>query len=373
MLSAYDCLGDNRYRERTGLDLEDFAPGQRFRHRPGVTLSQQDNADEALETLNAAMLHYDAHYAAATAWRQPLMVSTLVLQRIIGMASKTYGHRRAIMGFSEIALTAPVFGGDTLYAESEVLASEPGPDAASSPHVASGPDAASSPHVTSGPDAAGNANVASGIVTARLRAVQPDGSEIGHFTCRFAILRRAAGADSAAGQPRFAAFHLAEDGALVEQTGLFFDDLRPGDSFLHAPRRSFAPSAVLAHATRALELSPQYHDLDWATRHNDGRLVVSETFVIAQATAATTRTFGRVVANLGWYDIELPRPVHAGDTIEVESTILETRASRSRTGEGIVSVATHATNQLGETVLTYRRNLLVYRRGADSPYARAGY
>jgi len=137
--------------------------------------------------------------------------------------------------------------------------------------------------------------------------------------------------------------------------------------------RSFAPPAALAHATRALELAPQYHDLDWAARHNGGRLVVSETFVIAQATAATTRTFGRVVANLGWYDIELPQPVHAGDTIEAESTILETRASRSRAGEGIVCVATRARNQAGDTVLTYRRNLLVYRHGADNPYARAGY
>jgi itaconyl-CoA hydratase len=271
------------------------------------------------------------------------MVSTLVLQRVIGMAAKTYAHRRAILGFSEIALTAPVFGGYTLYAESEVLDCAPGPDAAS------------------------------GIVTARLRAAQPDGSTIGSFTCRFAILRRAAGSDPAADQPRFAAYRPAEDGALVEQTGLYFEDLHPGESFVHAPRRSFAPSAALAHATSALELTPQYHDLDWAARHNHGRLVVSETFVIAQATAATTRTFGRVVANLGWYDIELPQPVHAGDTIEAESTILETRASRSRAGEGIVCVATRARNQVGETVLTYRRNLLVYRHGADSPYARAGY
>src|SRR5271170_7428100 len=169
MLSAYDRLGDHRYRERTGLDLEDFVPGQRFRHRPGVTLSQQDNADEALETLNAAMLHYDAQYAAATTWGRPLMVSTLVLQRIIGMAAKTYGNRRAILGFAEIVLTAPVFGGDTLYAESEVLDCAPGPDAA----YGSVP-----PY---------------GIVTARLRAVRPDGSEIGSLTCRFAILSRATG------------------------------------------------------------------------------------------------------------------------------------------------------------------------------------
>lgn len=343
MLSAYLRLGENRYRERIGLELEDFAPGQRFRHRPGVTLSQQDNADEALETLNAAMLHYDAQYAAATTWRRPLMVSTLVLQRIIGLTAKTYGHRRAILGFAEIALTAPVFGGDTLYAESEVLDCGAGTDADS------------------------------GVVTARLRALRADGSAVGAFTCRFAILRRTGASEPADDQPRFAAYHPAEDGTLVEQTGLFFEDLRPGERFVHAPRRSFAPSAALAHATRALELAPQYHNLDWAARHNDGRIVVSETFVVSQATAATTRTFGRVVANLGWYDIELPRPVHAGDTIEAELTILETRASRSRVGEGIVSVATRARNQAGETVLSYRRNLLVYGRGGDSPYARAGY
>jgi len=203
--------------------------------------------------------------------------------------------------------------------------------------------------------------------------VRPDGTEVGRFTARFAILRRAGGSPPAADQPRFAAYHTAEDGTLIEQTGLFFEDLTPGETFFHAPRRSFPPSAALAHATRALELAPQYHDLDWAARHNDGRLVVSETFIIAQATAATTRTFGRVVANLGWYDIELPQPVHAGDTIEAESTILETRDSRSRPAEGIVCVATSARNQAGATVLTYRRNLLVYRRGADSPYARAGY
>lgn len=337
MFSAYDVLDSNRYRERLGLPFEAFAPGQRFRHRPGVTLSQQDNADEALETLNAAMLHTDAHYAAATAWDRPLMVSTLVLQRLTGLTAKTYGNRTAIPGFPEIALTAPVFGGDTLYAESEVLDCTPD----------------------------------TGTVTARLRAVKPDGAEVARVVARFAIRR--AGAERPADAPRFAAYHSAPDAALVEQTGLFFEDLHPGETFVHAPRRGFPAHAAFAHATRALELAPQYHDLDWAAARADGRLQVTETFVIAQATAATTRTFGRVVANLGWYDIELPRKVHAGDTIEAESTILETRPSRSRPNEGIASVATTARNQHGDTVLSYRRSLLVYRRDADTPYARAGY
>ena len=46
---AYLRAGDARYQERFGLDFEEFAVGQRFKHRPGVTLSQQDNADEALK------------------------------------------------------------------------------------------------------------------------------------------------------------------------------------------------------------------------------------------------------------------------------------------------------------------------------------
>ena len=113
------------------------------------------------------------------------------------------------------------------------------------------------------------------------------------------------------------------------------------------------------HAWRSLDLAPQTH--------------VPETFVVAVTTALTTRTFGRVVANLGWHDVQLPVPLSIGDTIEAESTILETRESRSRPGEGIVSVATRARNQRGVEVLSYRRTLLVYRRGASAPYARAGY
>ena len=98
-----------------------------------------------------------------------------------------------------------------------------------------------------------------------------------------------------------------------------------------------------------------------------------ETLVVAVTTALTTRTFGRVVANLGWHDVQLPTPVSFGDTIEAESTILEARESRSRPGEGIISVATRARNQHGVEVVSYRRTLLVYRRGATAPYAQAGY
>jgi itaconyl-CoA hydratase len=324
MFTAYYRIGENRYRERYGLDFEDFSPGQRFHHRPGLTLSQQDNADEALDTLNGAMLHFDAHYAAATAWERPLMVSTLTLQRLVGMASKTYGRRSAILGFDEIAMNGPLFGGDTLYAESEIL----------------------------------DVDAADAGIRTLIRGRKADGTEVARITCRMAMPRRDAG-ENPAREDRFAAYHISDDGVSVEQVGLWFEDCAAGESFIHAGSRLFHREEVLAHARRSLELVLPDH--------------VPETFIIAAATALTTRTFGRVVANLGWTDVQLPAPVAVGDTIEAESTILETRASRSRPGEGIISVATSARNQHGVEVMSYRRTLLVYRRGATSPYARAGY
>lgn len=347
---AYLRAGDARYQERFGLDFEEFAVGQRFKHRPGVTLSQQDNLDEALDTLNAAMLHYDAHYAAQTTWKKPLMVSTVTLQRVIGMASHTFGRKKSILGFAEIALTGPVFGGDTLYSESEIAGVRDGGD----------------DH---------------GVVTVVSRGVTPEGKDVAKITYDLAVYRRGKHPDEGGRPPappveeeRFMLYAKLPDGALVERYGIFFEDARPGETFVHYPRRTFYRDEAVEHSFRSLEANPQFHDQSWLERHQDGRYRIPETWLITAATAATTRTFGRVVANLGWTDIKLPTPVYAGDTTESESTIVDKRESNSRPNEGILTVDTRAYNQRRELVLSYRRNLLVYKRtAADTPYPKAGY
>lgn len=121
MLVAFRPVGEGRLREVTGLPFEAFEVGQTFHHRPGITVTQEENANEALSTLNQAAVHYDLHYAAATEFGQPLVVSTLTLQRTIGLGWKTFGRRRRILGFSDIRLTSPVFGGDTLYASTVIV------------------------------------------------------------------------------------------------------------------------------------------------------------------------------------------------------------------------------------------------------------
>ena len=118
---AYVATGEKRYRERFGLDFEQFAVGQKFQHRPGLTLSQQDSRDECLDTLNQQMLHFDEQFATHTEWKKCLMDSTLTTKVIMGMTWKTFAKRTRLPGFDEITLTKPVFGGDTIYAESEIL------------------------------------------------------------------------------------------------------------------------------------------------------------------------------------------------------------------------------------------------------------
>jgi len=129
----------------------------------------------------------------------------------------------------------------------------------------------------------------------------------------------------------------------------------------------------MQRARRSLEMGPQYQDLAWIVHAVGGVQGLTQAWVIGVATALTTRTFGRVVANLGWHDVELQNDPAAGDTIRSESTVLEKRLSHSRPQEGILTVRTVAFDQHQRTVLSYVRNLLVYKKGAPSPYAAADY
>jgi itaconyl-CoA hydratase len=85
-------------------------------------VSQQDNAWFTLLTMNTHPLHFDEEYAKGTEFGKPLICSPLTLAILVGMSvSDTSEKAIANLGWREIALVAPVFPGDTLYAESEVL------------------------------------------------------------------------------------------------------------------------------------------------------------------------------------------------------------------------------------------------------------
>ena len=116
-------VGENRYRERGGRYFEDFVVGDVYEHRPGKTVLESENHMFTLLTLNTHPLHFDAEYGKATEFGRNLVVSTYTLALLIGMSVSDCSQKAiANLGMDEVRFSGPVFAGDTLYGESEVLA-----------------------------------------------------------------------------------------------------------------------------------------------------------------------------------------------------------------------------------------------------------
>ena len=123
MVKTVKEVGPHRYRETFGRYFEDFQVGDTYEHRPGKTVLESDNHLFTLLTLNTHPLHFDAEYGKATEFGRNLGVSTYTLALLIGMSVSDCSQKAiANLGMDEVRFTGPVFAGDTLYGESEVLA-----------------------------------------------------------------------------------------------------------------------------------------------------------------------------------------------------------------------------------------------------------
>jgi len=131
-MQGHEQVGSQRYRESFGRYYEDFVAGDIYEHRPGRTITETDNIWFTLLTMNTHPLHFDNAYAAKSEFKQPLVNSCLTLSMVVGMSVSDVSQKAiGNLGWNDIRLTAPVFVGDTIYAESEGLskresASRPG-------------------------------------------------------------------------------------------------------------------------------------------------------------------------------------------------------------------------------------------------------
>lgn len=115
-------VGENRYRGQIGRYYEDFQVGDVYEHRPGRTLTDADNIHFSLLTMNYHPMHCDLAYAEKSEFGRLLVNSGLTVAIVLGMTvPDVSGKAIANLGWTDIKLTAPVFSGDTIYAESEVL------------------------------------------------------------------------------------------------------------------------------------------------------------------------------------------------------------------------------------------------------------
>ena len=115
-------VGQNRYRETAGGYYEEFNIGDVFEHRPGRTISEADNTWFTLLTMNTHPIHFDHVYAAKSDFGQHLVNSALTLAIVTGMSVTTTSQKSiANLGWTDITLPSPVYAGDTIYAETEVI------------------------------------------------------------------------------------------------------------------------------------------------------------------------------------------------------------------------------------------------------------
>ncbi|MGD8325935.1 MAG: MaoC family dehydratase [Sphingomonadales bacterium] len=115
-------VGPNRYRESFGRYLEEFEVGHIYEHRPGRTITETDNTWFTLLTMNTHPLHFDKEYAKHSEFGKPLVASPFTVAVLLGMSVSDVSQKAiANLGWTDIKMTAPLFVGDTLYGETEVL------------------------------------------------------------------------------------------------------------------------------------------------------------------------------------------------------------------------------------------------------------
>ena len=106
-----------------GKLFEELEIGQRFAHQPGRTITEADNVFFSTLTMNPQPLHVDFHAAAKAEFGKPLVNSLLTLGIAVGLSvgETTLGTTVGNLGFEKIEFPKPVFHGDTIYAETEVV------------------------------------------------------------------------------------------------------------------------------------------------------------------------------------------------------------------------------------------------------------
>ena len=171
-------------------------------------------------------------------------------------------------------------------------------------------------------------------------------------------------------QPSF--FFLRKTGPqrYIETFGVDFEDFEIGQVYEHRPGKTVLEGEANQHDIRSLDHRPFVTDHHFANQVSPDGRPVSESYVLGLM-ALSTKTFGKVVANLSMTDVVVG-PVYVGDTLYFESEILDKRKSQSRPSQGVMRVETRAVNQDGRSVLSYQRQFLIYRRG-EGPYEKAGY
>ena len=153
-------------------------------------------------------------------------------------------------------------------------------------------------------------------------------------------------------------------GRYRETFGRYFDDFEIGHIYEHRPGRTITDADNVWFTLLTMNTHPAHFDYEFAKKTEFGKPLVCSPFTVALMVGMSVSDVSqKAVANLGWQDIRLTHPLFPGDTLYAESEVIDKRNSQSRPEQGVVTVRTTGKNQHGETVCTFARTMLIWKRG----------
>ena len=151
--------------------------------------------------------------------------------------------------------------------------------------------------------------------------------------------------------------------------GRYFEDLHVGDVIRHSLGRTITEMDNVLFSALTMNTQPLHINEDFAQKHSPfGRRIVNGIFTLGLAVGITVPelTEGTLVANLGYEHVRHPHPMFHGDTLYVETEVIETRLSRSRPDQGIVRFRHTGRNQDGVVVIEFERTALMLRKVSNT-------
>jgi acyl dehydratase len=149
-------------------------------------------------------------------------------------------------------------------------------------------------------------------------------------------------------------------------SGRYFEDLQVGERIRHSLARTVTETDNVLFCSLTANTQPLHLDEEFAAKTPFGRRIVNGIFTLGLTVGLTIAdlTEGTIVANLSYEKVTHPKPVFIGDTLSVETEVLETRPSASRPDRGIVRLRHVGKNQRGEIVVDLERTVMFLRRPA---------
>ncbi|MDO1479013.1 MaoC family dehydratase [Rhodococcus ruber] len=157
----------------------------------------------------------------------------------------------------------------------------------------------------------------------------------------------------------------------VTQRGLWFEEFEVGTVYEHRPGRTVTEADNVAFTTMTMNTQALHLDAAYSEGTEFGERLVNSMFTLSTLVGLSVAqlTQGTIVANLGFSEIKFPAPVRHGDTLYAETLVTDKRESRSRPGQGIVTLEHTARNQRGDVVAVAVRQTLVQCRPAGKEQA----